>query len=183
MPEDDGLACRVMVFADGEPIGMVDGAVGLALEPDDGEGPWGRLPPLTEMTASVEMPCEALSALGACAPDAADAVFSLVVDVLSARSVPCGASRADSVRLRHQCRRSARNLNQAMKSASRRRARLEFDVRKVSIPAARVVADGSETCAACVPHGEAAVRPYGRHFRQADAGERERGKRPGTEND
>ena len=31
--------------------------------------------------------------------------------------------------------------------------------------------------------GEPGVRPYGRHFRQADAGEREREKRPGTEND
>ena len=183
MPEDEGLACRGMVFADGVLIGVVDGTAGVRFEPDDGESPWACLPPLTEMTASVEMECVPLAALGASAPDAGDAVFSLVVDVLSARSVTRGASRADYVRLRHQCRRSARNLNLAMARDARRRERLEFYVRRISIPAARVAADGSETCAAGVPRGEPGVRPYGRHFRQADAGEREREKRPGTEND
>lgn len=69
------------------------------------------------------------------------------------------------------------------RAAARRRERLEFDVRKVSIPAARVAADGSETCAAGVPRGEPGVRPYGRHFRQADAEERALEKQPGTEND
>lgn len=183
MPEEEAAACRGMVFADGEPIGVVDGTVGVAFEPDDGESPWECLPPLTEMTASVVMTREALTVLGVPAPGAADAVFGLVVDVLSARSVPCGASRADSVRLRHQCRRSARNLNLAMARVARRRGRLEFDVVKVSIPAARIAADGSETCAAGVPHGEADERPRGRHFRQADAGERALEKRPDTEND
>ena len=62
MPEDDGLACRGMVFADGEPIGMVDGTVGVTFEPDDGEGTWRFPLPFPELSASVELTT-------ACAPD------------------------------------------------------------------------------------------------------------------
>lgn len=59
----------------------------------------------------------------------------------------------------------------------------EFDVVKVALPAARIVSDGHEACAAGVPHGEAGARQYGAHYRQADARERPSEERPDTEND
>ena len=183
MPEDDGLACRGMVFADGEPIGMVDGTVGVTFEPDDGEGTWRFPLPFPELSASVELTTEALAVLGAAAKYVPDAVLLLAVDALRARSIPRGLSRADAARLRHQCRRSPRSLNLAMRSAARRRARLEFDVARVAAPASLASVVGPGECAAGVPRGEAGERPYGRHYRQADARERPSEERPGTEND
>lgn len=183
MPEDDGLACRGTVFADGVPIGMVDGTAGVTFEPDDGEGTWCCPLPFPELFASVELTPDALAVLGAAADGAADATFSLAVDVLRARLIPRGLSRADAARLRHQCRRSPRNLNLAMRGAAGRRPRLEFDVVRVALPAARIVSDGHEACAAGVPHGEAGARQYGAHYRQADARERPSEERPDTEND